>query len=277
MENNILEKLHNCEIEILDEVVRICEDNELDYFLIGGTLLGAVRHKGFIPWDDDLDIGMPRKDYNKLLKIASKELKNKFLLDCHLTNKNYYLPFAKVRNKNTIFESQNMKKYIGEKGIWIDIFPLDNASKQESIKQNIQVKLCKQINQIILKRNGFADNIGKTIIGYYLTRGMNNTKLLELQQNLMQINKKESSEFFINIGSNYNFVKQTIPKEKYYPITKLEFEKKLYNVPRDYDYVLKRIFNNYMQLPSEEKRITHNPIRIKFENEQEIVFEEGEK
>lgn len=274
MENNILKKLHNCEVEILDEVVRICENNKLNYFLIGGTLLGAVRHKGFIPWDDDLDIGMPRKDYNKFLKIASKELKNKFLLDCHLTNKNYYLPFAKVRNKNTIFESHNMEKYIGEKGIWIDVFPLDNASKQQSMKQNIQAKLCKIINPIILKRGGFVDNIGKNIVLYYLTMGINNTKLLELQQNIMQINKKENSEFFINLGSNYNFVKQTIPKEKYYPITKLKFEKKLYNVPRDYDYVLKRIFNNYMQLPPKEKRINHNPLRLKFENEQEIIFEE---
>ena len=71
-----LDKLHNVELELLNEFVRICDKNKLTYFLVGGSLLGAVRHSGFIPWDDDIDVGMPRKDYDKFLKIVTKELKD---------------------------------------------------------------------------------------------------------------------------------------------------------------------------------------------------------
>ena len=79
---DILDKLHKVELEILDDFVKICNKNNLTYFLTGGTMLGAVRHNGFIPWDDDIDIGMPRKDYDEFIKIAPKELGNKYYLDC---------------------------------------------------------------------------------------------------------------------------------------------------------------------------------------------------
>ena len=81
MEASVLKKLHSEEVKILDEIVRICKKNNIEYFLIGGTLLGAIRHKGFIPWDDDLDIAMPREDYEKFLKTAEKELQEPYKLE----------------------------------------------------------------------------------------------------------------------------------------------------------------------------------------------------
>ena len=89
MKEENLKKLHETEIEILDAIVEICDLHQLKYYLIGGTLLGAIRHCGFIPWDDDLDIAMPRRDYNRFLKIAKKELNSKFFLQTCTTDKNY--------------------------------------------------------------------------------------------------------------------------------------------------------------------------------------------
>ena len=97
MEDSILKRIHKIQVEILDEIVRICEKYSLEYCLIGGTLLGAIRHKGFIPWDDDLDITMPRDSYEKFIRLCNSELNSKYLLDIYETNPDYWLPFAKVR------------------------------------------------------------------------------------------------------------------------------------------------------------------------------------
>ena len=102
MEASVLKKLHDEEVKILDEIVRICSKNNLEYFLIGGTLLGAIRHKGFIPWDDDLDIAMPREDYEKFLKIAEQELEEPYKLEYYKNRKLVFsTPITSGRNNFT--------------------------------------------------------------------------------------------------------------------------------------------------------------------------------
>src|SRR5690554_4415622 len=125
MDQKTLKKLHNVQIEILNQIVKICNQNKLTYFLIGGTLLGAIRHKGFIPWDDDLDIAMPRKDYEKFLELCQGYLGDEYYLHCSKTDPKYWLPFAKVRKNNTIFEEKSIQTINSHKGIYVDIFPLD--------------------------------------------------------------------------------------------------------------------------------------------------------
>lgn len=115
------------QLEILIEVDKICREHDIKYFLTNGTLLGAVRHKGFIPWDDDIDIGMCRKDYDIFLKIANKELDEKYFCQSIHSEADYYLPFAKIRKNKTKYIEASTKHLDINKGVYIDVFPIDNV------------------------------------------------------------------------------------------------------------------------------------------------------
>lgn len=275
MDAKTLKKLQKIEHEILQEVVKICDENNLTYFLIGGTLLGAIRHKGFIPWDDDLDIAMPRGDYDKFLEISNDELGEEYWLHYSGNDPDYWLPFAKVKKKETIFDEANSRNIVSDKGIYIDIFPLDNAKKEKSIFQSVQAITCKKMSRIILWKRGFYKSKPKLNLKILLGILKNKTvfEISNRQQKLMSMCKDKDTKYFVNLGSNYNYVKQTVPKDKYYPPVKVEFEGLFYNAPNDWDFILKRIYGDYMKLPPVEKRITHNPTRIKFEDGEDIKFE----
>lgn len=252
-----IELLKKIELGILDEIVRICEKHALTYFIIGGTLIGAVRHKGFVPWDDDIDIAMPRKDYENFRKICRKELDPDLFLQDWESEPYYYLPFAKVRKNNTVLEEHYTEDINIHKGIYIDIFILDNAEKQDSFSQALQGTVYKGLNKIMWakavytsgKYNKFKYFITKTF--FWIIRL---EKLSKFIQKFMSINKNEDSEYFVSIGSRYGYKIQTIKKNKYYPPRKMEFEGRLFNVPNDYNYILRRIYGDYMTLPPEEKR-----------------------
>ena len=267
MDKETLDMLHSVEIEIMDEFVRICKKNNLQYFLIGGTLLGAVRHNGFIPWDDDLDLAMPREDYEKFLELAKVELSPDFLIDNFNNNKLYYLNFTKIRKKNTLFVQDFQLNYDGPKGIWIDIFPMDGLKKEKGVLQDIKIRFIKLLRSIAHYKSGiFLGNnkiFLKKIIGL-LFAPIPTSSIMKLADNLMKSNLGRETAYMVNIASQYDFHKQTIKREKFFPTKELEFEGKMYSVPNDYKYFLERLYGNYMKLPPVEKRITHNPIKLDF-------------
>lgn len=274
MNKDTLKKLHDSEQKILNEFVMICQKNNLEYFLVGGTLLGAVRHKGFIPWDDDLDVGMPRKDFEIFANIYYKELTKDFLFDYINTNNNYCYPFAKIRLKNSCFSEEILKNYNGNKGIWIDIFPIDNAKNLE--KATKQKKIVKKIQVIMMTKIGiYSNNKLKKAIQKIIAFIFKNNFLGKIMNKVMTSQNNKKNKYFINLGSQYSLKKQAHLIEKYYPLTKIEFEGKLYNAPREYNYVLSKIYgNDYMKIPSKEKQVTHNPMKIIFEDGEEINYEE---
>lgn len=287
MEKRVLDKVHNSILKIMDEIVRICDKYDIEYFLLGGTLLGSVRHKGFIPWDDDLDIGMCRSEYLRFIEICKYELNEEFILDCTQVNYKYYTPFAKVLLKNTIYLEDGIQSYTGPKGIWVDIFVLDNAEKQNSIITKIQSFYVKQIRKEIGFRSNFyrngeritrinRKNIAKSLIIFALSWWIYILKFENLgiaQQKIMEINKNNDSPYLVNFGSAYGVKKQTMHRSVYFPTKKMEFEGRLYKVPNNYEYFLKRIYgDDYMILPPIEERVTHNPQKIKFEDGEEIIF-----
>lgn len=269
MENKeeYLKKIHEVEVEILDEIVRICNLHKLNYYLIGGTLLGAVRHKGFIPWDDDLDIVMPRNDYDKFCKLCQFELDEKYMLHNIDTDKKYWLPFAKIRKKNTLFNEKNISTIDAPKGIYVDIFPLDNAICKNSLEQKIRTKKIKAISSVIYFKRGLNLKYKpKTVLLSVILFPFSIRVLSKWQIKLMTKQNKRDCNYYVNFGSNYDTVKQTILKSKYEPSTEVTFEGKKYKTLGDYEFFLKRIYGeNYMQLPPVEKRVTHQPIEISFD------------
>ena len=269
MDNDTLQRLHNYEIEIMDDFVRICDKYGFTYFLVGGTLLGAIRHKGFIPWDDDIDIAMPRTDYEKFLEIAHSEIDSKFMIDNYKTNKECYLNFTKIRNKNTLFiQDFQGQSYNGPKGIWIDIFPLDNLNKENNLIEVIRIKIVRFLRSMAHYRQGFFLNkkylwIKKVLGAIFKIIPLNS--IVRLQDKLMKKNSNKETEYMINIAGAYNYKKETMKRADYFPARELQFEGKLYKVPNNYKRHLEKLYGNYMELPPEEKRVTHNPIKLAFD------------
>ena len=126
-----LRELQLCELEALEFFDNFCRSHGLTYYLCGGSLIGALRHKGFIPWDDDLDIAMPRDDYEKLIKILNKKKSELYELQYEKNEKKYYLQFVKIRKKGTTFIEEIAKGMYDNNGIFIDIIPLDFAKDKK--------------------------------------------------------------------------------------------------------------------------------------------------
>lgn len=268
MNNLQLAKLKQEELYILKYIDSFCAKNKLDYFLIGGTLLGAIRHNGFIPWDDDIDIAMPRKDFQKLLKNFKDT--SEFEIDSYYSNKQYWLPFIKIRKKGTKYIEDIQAKYTGSNGIWIDIFPLDDGMPNEYKRFKKAAFLRKLISYksgIRNKKTATYKKIILTIICPLLSKKW----LIKKQFKIMSTG---SGDYYLNIGSQYGCKRQTHLKEKFYPIKKAKFEDSYFNIPNDPDYVLTNIYGkNYMQLPPIEKRTTHNPIYAKFSDGEEFMVD----
>ena len=130
MDKDTLRKVQLAQLEIYKQVFDIASRNHITVYLYAGSLLGAVRHKGFIPWDDDLDLMVPRADYDRLMGCLSEELPEQYWLQTYDTDPQYWQGFAKVRKKGTLYKEKDMSMLDDEKcGIWIDIFPLDYAKR----------------------------------------------------------------------------------------------------------------------------------------------------
>ncbi len=257
-----LQRLKKIEIELLDELERVCQKYHLTYFLFGGTLLGAVRHGGFIPWDDDVDVVMPRADLQRLIQIAETAFDSKFFLQTAETEAAYPLMVAKLRRNGTVFEELAMENTGSHKGVFIDIFPMDqidasNASKVEKRRSAIAF-----LTTVICYLCGYDYGIsGKMkVIAKFL--GLFGVKQLKKKRLALMTrdNANPNIDTVTVFASNYGWKKQLFSKSVYFPPGTTVFEGRNFPAPHNTDAFLTQIYGDYMQLPPLEKRVTRHPI-----------------
>lgn len=264
-----LDEIKNIEAQILKDFADFCQSNNLKYYLGYGTLLGAARHKGFIPWDDDVDVLMPRADYNKFIKLTGynpikPNLETRFYRDC--AHPNIY-PFAKVIDINTIvYEKGKAKKNIS--GLWIDIFPLDGyPEKQEEadllFKKHLEVRHAYDLaitNPFYVRQNLLKKCIKVFIVPFMKLYGISNfCKQIDSIGQTYSFDDCQKVTDFTWPDNSHTW----IFKNELEPSTELEFEGNLYKVPGNYKAYLTRIYGDYMQLPPESERIPHGFLAFK--------------
>jgi lipopolysaccharide cholinephosphotransferase len=261
-ENNITEKqlikAKKIMVEILEEVDRICTKYGIEYYLSDGTLLGAIRHGGFIPWDDDLDISMLRKDYNKFLEVVEKELDKKYFLQTTKTDKYYDIEHVptKIRHNGSRFIEEDNKKY--HQGVYIDIFPMDNVPNN-----NFKFKLQNKISSFIMKssmrmrvkeeklplKNELTHLLYRFVL--FIFKG----KRREALNNwLINLGDKNSSEIVYGIDTCWDV---TFHKKDIFPLKRIKFENKYFLAPNNPEAILTKLYGDYMKLPPVEERSWH--------------------
>jgi len=234
----------------------LCQKHNLTYFMIGGTMLGAVRHGDFIPWDDDLDVGLPRRDYERLISLPESEWPENIEILSMENTQTFPYNFAKIVNKNTtIVEDIGGRGYV--MGIYMDVFPLDGAgnSMGQAKRRIAMVKLLRVCTLICYSRktsDNFWKNLLKSIIR---TVGM--TRWQKLLRRTLKKLSFESSKFVGNLLGSW-FEKEIMPRDFFGTPTLYRFREKSFYGPEKYDDYLKRLYGEYMKLPPVEKRISHH-------------------
>lgn len=269
MDDKTLRKLQLTELDILIEIDKICKENNIQYFLIGGTLLGAVRHKGFIPWDDDIDVGMIRSDYEKFIDLCLNKnvLGEKYFLHCNESDENYFIPFVKVKKNNTTFAEENIDNIQTHKGIFLDIFPYDNVPKQKSIMQRAQAIIVRNIHYAIyVKYNIYSlKNKKRKVLTWFFT--LLPVKTLKKMNRYFStiFEKRKNNKYMVSLAGSSSYEEETLLKDRLFPLKKIKFENLEFDAFNDNDYYLSQLFGDYMKLPPEEDRKTHKPKYIDFE------------
>lgn len=245
----------------------LCVENNLTYYAIGGTALGAVRHKGFIPWDDDIDVGMPREDYEKLLCLSESINKNnKFLFEFpNKINKEYQYPYTKLYDSTTTLIER--KKIKVKRGIFIDIFPIDGIgnTEQEALlnfkKIDSKYNLYSARTCALRKGRAWYKNLSITLFRLIPELIWDSYKIIEQIDYMSKKNKYEESEYVANICGAWH-EKEIMKKEWLGKPALHKFEDIEMFCPEKYDLYLTKLYGNYMQLPPVEKRISHHDYEL---------------
>lgn len=270
---NELEMLHKLELKIAVEIKRVCEKHNLRYCLAYGSLLGAVRHGGFIPWDDDLDIAMPRDDYEKFIGIFSEETdKDVFFLENWDTEDTFGLSFSKVKLNGTVFEENSIKNTNTHKGVFVDVFPYDCLPDDNDIIGKTAKKLLRLGKLYKFRKNYLPTNpnnkpqliLSKLIgaVGKMIPEKVLRNKIYTEET---RYNSSPDIKYTSVLSGAYN-CRDLLPAEYLNEFVNIGFENETFCAPARYKEVLTCIYGDYMQLPPEEKRVfRHNALRIDFE------------
>ena len=264
-----IRKLQEIECNILKKIIWICKEENIRYFALDGTLLGAIRHKGMIPWDDDIDIGMPRKDYEKFIYVAEKKLGKEYAL---MTDKNEEVYTLKVVAKNTQVILHMAGKPI-KANVWVDIFPIDGMPETSIVRNfhKLQLLFARMMvqapvvrKQVHLKREK-RPIYEKILLFLFLKTNLGkNIDIYKWKKRVEKILKKydyDESKYIVDFWSAYKF-REMFPKEIYGDGRLCEFEDFSVMVPVYAEAVLKQLYGYYLTPPDEDKKYNQHKIEI---------------
>lgn len=263
MKEMTLEEIKKEALNVLLAVVEYCVENNLKYFLTYGTLIGAIRHKGFIPWDDDIDIMMPREDYNKfLVGFGNDSFK---VVDYN--NKYYVHSFAKAYSIKTLkIEPVKFSHQLGI-GVDVDIFPIDLYSSEKEFENACLFwkKQKDKFNKAVYIKSRYPIlTVLRKVRSYFLNPNKIVKSIGEWAENSTKKAKNPIGYFTMTEVSEEA---REYPLEVFKEAIDWPFENYTFKVPKGYDVVLKRIYGDYMKLPPKEKQITHHSYRAYWRND----------
>lgn len=290
----VIRKLQKYELSILKDFIAVCKEYHLTYFGIGGTGIGALRHKGFIPWDDDIDVGLPRRDYERLLEIFQEKYNDRYQIANAECMPGYPLMTSRIMIKGTKFVDQSLKSIKCEMGIFLDVFAYDNVADDEK-KMKIQARTTWFWNKMLILRLMARPTIvlsglpGKIV--YFLCMFIHGILAVfrvspkwiytKCKKASCKYNDRETKRMaYFHDTSPY---KNMISRKKSFPLIELEFEGMKVNFQRDLDEYLTELYGDYMQLPPVEKRKPHALFELDFgdvllkENEGKEYFDKKDK
>ena len=237
-------------LEMVTVLDKICKKHDIPYFLYGGTLLGAFRHNGFIPWDDDLDVAMMRQDYKRLLKVLPGELPENIVLQTNETDKNYFLFITKLRDKRSFLDEGGFDKVFKERGIFIDIFPLDRL-----LPWTQRLRLQSVAYNIFRKENGSESAMKKIRALTWFNRHVSFPLLRAISR--LSGTKALMCEYGIPFHNIYDL-------RDVFPLATHDFEGIQLPVPGNSHHMLQTMFGDYMQLPNDLDNVYHHVERLEF-------------
>lgn len=249
-EGTILRKAQLRVLDILIEVDKICRKYNIDYWLMGGTLLGAVRHGGFIPWDDDIDISVKHNDLKKLSKILQQELPEQYVVQNYKTDKNYYLDSVlKIRDTKSIASIEYYKSF-QEQGLFLDIVSMEKIPSQKLKRFVFRFNKYPYLRRKEISLKGKSNNI----------KGFLFAPISKLLIKLAHWFSQKSST--TKIGYNYlfwlgHFFDMEFEKETIFPLKTMKFEGREFFVPNDTDKFLRITYGDFMKIPPPKNRLVH--------------------
>lgn len=247
-----IQELRQIQMGILDEVHQFCEANGLRYFLSSGTLIGAVRHKGYIPWDDDIDIYMPRQDYEQFLQTYS-DTKGIYRAINPATEPHYYYTFAKVVDLRTRMVEKETEGY--EIGVYMDIFPVDYVTEDLQERERIfkRKKLLYKIRRCKISNS----NPLRSKLAYFVYKHWP-LSVRQIEQRIRQLIVLDTpTQTVCNMTEAGPALKGCFPAEDIASSVDIEFEGRTYKTMVGYKDYLERTYGDYMTLPPVEQRVTH--------------------
>lgn len=272
-------ELKEVELNILKHVAEFCDAHGIKYFLCGGTLLGAIRHKGFIPWDDDIDIAMPREDYKKFFRIYNGS-NPRYRADSIENNDNWHMTFGRVGDTETVLYEHTLIPKYKKYHAFIDVFPVDGVPSN-LIKHKI-LMLTQKVLSVVGNASAFTytpskhfsdsleDNVElknriRTYIKYILIalcKGINTQKVISLVNRISEKYPVATSDIIGLTVYVWNWKFEILNRASLGSYVKLPFEDAQFNGPENYEEYLVNTFGDYMTPPPEERRVSHHNFKV---------------